>query len=95
MGILDNLEMFIEKTEKTEKCHYCQSKAKYSDIAEVNKQKYDVVGVCECHSFKGLSSQNKIHISGSYNGRRVVSETNNEGPIPSPEAIKDLYKVVD
>jgi predicted DCC family thiol-disulfide oxidoreductase YuxK len=24
--------------------------------------------------------------SGSYNGRRVVSETNNEGPIPSPEA---------
>ena len=25
--------------------------------------------------------------SGSYNGRRVVSETNNEGPIPSPEAM--------
>lgn len=25
--------------------------------------------------------------SGSYNGRRVVSETNNEGPIPSPEAL--------
>jgi hypothetical protein len=24
--------------------------------------------------------------SGSYNGRRVVSETNNEGPTPSPEA---------
>lgn len=23
---------------------------------------------------------------GSYNGRRVVSETNNEGPIPSPKA---------
>jgi len=56
MGILDNLEMFIEKTEETEKCHYCQSKAKYSDIAKVNNQKYDVVGVCECHSFKGLSS---------------------------------------
>lgn len=56
MGILDNFEMFIEKTEETEKCHYCQGKAKYSDIAEVNKQKYDVVGVCECHSFKGLSS---------------------------------------
>lgn len=56
MGILDNFEMFIEKTEETEKCHYCQSKAKYSDIAEVNKKKYNVVGVCECHSFKGLSS---------------------------------------
>jgi hypothetical protein len=27
------------------------------------------------------------HNSGSYNGRRVVSETNNEGPIPSPEAL--------
>jgi hypothetical protein len=24
--------------------------------------------------------------SGSYNGRRAVSETDNEGPIPSPEA---------
>lgn len=56
MGILDNFEIFIEKSEETEKCHYCQGKAKYIDIAEVNKQKYDVVGVCECHSFKGLSS---------------------------------------
>jgi len=28
--------------------------------------------------------------SGSYNGRRAVSETDNEGPIPSPEATK-LY----
>jgi hypothetical protein len=27
-------------------------------------------------------------ISGSYNGRRAVSETDNEGPIPSPEALK-------
>ena len=26
-------------------------------------------------------------ISGSYNGRRAVSETDNEGPIPSPEAM--------
>ena len=25
-------------------------------------------------------------ISGSYNGRRAVSETDNEGPIPSPGA---------
>ena len=31
---------------------------------------------------------NERDISGSYNGRRVVSETNNEGPIPSPEALK-------
>jgi len=26
-------------------------------------------------------------ISGSYNGSRAVSETDNEGPIPSPEAM--------
>ena len=25
--------------------------------------------------------------SGSYNGSRAVSETDNEGPIPSPEAL--------
>ena len=25
--------------------------------------------------------------SGSYNGRRAVSETDKEGPIPSPEAL--------
>ena len=56
MSILDNFEIFLEKTEETEKCHYCQSKAKYSDIAKVDEKKYDVVGVCECHSFKGLSS---------------------------------------
>jgi hypothetical protein len=31
-----------------------------------------------------------VLISGSYNGRRVVSETNNEGPIPSPEAKKRI-----
>lgn len=30
--------------------------------------------------------------SGSYNGRRAVSETDNEGPIPSPEAEFDLNK---
>jgi len=26
-------------------------------------------------------------ISGSYNGRRAISEIDNEGPIPSPEAM--------
>jgi hypothetical protein len=31
-------------------------------------------------------------ISGSYNGRRAVSETDNEGPTPSPEAEFDLNK---
>ena len=31
-------------------------------------------------------------ISGSYNGRRAVSETDNEGSNPSPEAKFDLNK---
>ena len=68
MGILDNLESYWEKSEQTavannlgeltqtEKCHYCQSKAKYTDIAPIDEAKYDIVGVCECHAFKGLSS---------------------------------------
>ena len=28
----------------------------------------------------------KLSSLGSYNGRRAVSETDNEGPIPSPKA---------
>jgi hypothetical protein len=30
---------------------------------------------------------NKQDISGSYNGSRAVSETDNKGPIPLPEAL--------
>jgi PP-loop superfamily ATP-utilizing enzyme len=67
MGILDNLEDYLEskynidpiesKDDKTlEKCHYCTNKAKYTDVAEIAKQGYQVVGVCQCHSYKGLSS---------------------------------------
>lgn len=56
MGILDNLEAYWEKAEETEKCHYCNNIAKYNDLAEIDKSKYDIVGVCECHAFKGLSS---------------------------------------
>jgi hypothetical protein len=39
-----------------DKCHYCQAIAKYNDVAEVDQTKYKLVGVCECHSYKGLSS---------------------------------------
>ncbi len=56
MGILDNLEAYLENAGDTEKCHYCQGIAKYNDLAEIEKSKYDVVGVCECHSYKGLVS---------------------------------------
>ena len=56
MGILDNLEAYLEAGETKEKCHYCQAIAKYNDLAEVDKDSYQVVGVCACHSFKGLSS---------------------------------------
>jgi hypothetical protein len=57
MGILDNLESYLEKAEEqeTDKCHYCQALAIYNDLAEV-EQNYQIVGVCACHSFKGLSS---------------------------------------
>ena len=57
MGILDNFEAYAEWAEKqeTEKCHYCQAVATYNDLAEVD-QTYQIVGVCACHSFKGLSS---------------------------------------
>jgi hypothetical protein len=54
MGILDNLESYLE-AEETEKCHYCQAIAVYNDLAEVEKN-YQIVGVCACHQFKGLSS---------------------------------------
>lgn len=59
MGILDNLEAYLEVTEVTESietCYYCQAVAKYNDLAEVEKDSYEIVGVCACHSFKGLSS---------------------------------------
>jgi hypothetical protein len=38
-----------------DKCHYCQAIATYNDLAEINRT-YQIVGVCACHSFKGLSS---------------------------------------
>ena len=59
MGILDNLEAYLEADTK-EKCHYCQAVATYNDLAEVDRT-YKVVGVCACHSFKGLSSQLPKH----------------------------------
>jgi hypothetical protein len=55
MGILDNLEAYLEKAEAQETCHYCQALATYNDLAEV-EQNYQIVGVCACHQFKGLSS---------------------------------------
>ena len=54
MGILDNFEAYLE-AEEQEKCHYCQALATYNDLAEVDRN-YQIVGVCGCHSFKGLSS---------------------------------------
>jgi superfamily II helicase len=56
MGILDNFEAYLEKAENTESCHFCQGRAKYNDVVELDQSTYDVVGVCERHSFKGLSS---------------------------------------
>lgn len=56
MGILDNLESYLEaEVQETDKCYYCQALATYNDLAEVDRN-YQIVGVCACHSFKGLSS---------------------------------------
>jgi len=55
MGILDNLESYLEKAEQAEKCHYCQSIATYNDLATID-QIYKIVGVCACHSYQGLIS---------------------------------------
>lgn len=55
MSILNNLESYLEKAGDTEKCHYCKAMATYNDLAKVD-QTYEIVGVCACHSFKGLSS---------------------------------------
>jgi hypothetical protein len=56
MGILDNFEYYLEKAEVAERCYYCQAMAKYNDLAEIDKNSYKIVGVCACHSFKGLTS---------------------------------------
>jgi hypothetical protein len=55
MGILDNLEAYWEKADKVESCYFCQNMAKYNDVAQI-EQTYQMVGVCERHSFKGLIS---------------------------------------
>ena len=52
---MDNIEACLDVAEKTEKCHYCQAMATYNDLAEIDKT-YQIVGVCACHSFKGLIS---------------------------------------
>jgi hypothetical protein len=52
---MNNVKAYLEKAEQPEQCHYCQAMAIYNDLAKVNKT-YQIVGVCACHSFKGLSS---------------------------------------
>lgn len=63
MGILDNLEEYIDFDQKDnawnkdnrDKCHYCKAMATYNDLAEIDKT-YQIVGVCACHSYQGLVS---------------------------------------
>lgn len=56
MAILDNFEEYFEaQLNETELCHYCKAMATYNDLAKVD-QTYQIVGVCACHSFKGLSA---------------------------------------
>ena len=56
MGILDNLESYLEaEVQEIDKCHYCQAIAIYNDLAEI-EQNYQIVGVCACHQYQGLIS---------------------------------------
>jgi len=52
MAILENLEAYLESSEL---CHYCQNKAKYTDVAQVNES-YAIVGICKCHLSMEASS---------------------------------------
>lgn len=54
-GAMDDDMATFSVIKKIEKCHYCQALAKYNDLAEVDRT-YKIVGVCACHSYKGLSS---------------------------------------
>ena len=50
----ENQEPILNKSE-TDLCHYCQGKAKYTDVAEIDLAKYGVVGVCQCHYVQDVS----------------------------------------
>ncbi len=50
----------------------------------------DLDGQVTCSNCGSMDDERDI--SGSYNGRRAVSETDNVGPIPAPEAEFDLNK---
>jgi hypothetical protein len=49
MGILDNLEAYMELEDK---CHYCQNKSKYTAVSEAP---YEIIGVCQCHFVQDIS----------------------------------------
>ena len=53
--MINNLEDYLENVDKVESCFFCHNMAKYNDVAQI-EQTYQMVGVCECHSFKGLTS---------------------------------------
>lgn len=50
----ENQEAILEKSD-TDLCFYCQGKAKYTDVAEIDLAKYGVVGVCQCHYVQDVS----------------------------------------
>ena len=49
MGILDNLEAYMELEDK---CYYCQHKAKYTAVSD---EPYKIIGVCQCHFVSEVS----------------------------------------
>jgi hypothetical protein len=53
--MIDNLCKYWEETDKVDSCYFCHNLAKYYDVAQI-EQTYQIVSVCEHHSFKGLTS---------------------------------------
>ncbi len=51
---------------------------------------FDLDGQVTCYNCHCMN--NEQDISGSYNGSRAVSETDNKGPIPLPEALFETQK---
>jgi molybdopterin-guanine dinucleotide biosynthesis protein A len=54
MGILDNLEAYLEYTQ--DQCFYCHKRSKYTDIAPKDSQSFMNVSVCQDHFVQDVTS---------------------------------------
>ena len=54
MGILDNLESYLEYSQ--EQCFYCTKKSKYTDVAPKDSRSFMNVSVCQDHFVQDVTS---------------------------------------